>query len=499
MKSIIERYKFESILVFFIISYILFFSWLTIFRYQNLQSHYYDLGIMDQTVYNTSQGRILELTSKDSLETIKRMSIHNDILLAALAPFYHIHTGPETLLVLQTIVLALGAIPLYLLALRVTKSKLFALIVSSCYLLYPPLERSNIYDFHIITFATTFLLFAFFFAYVKRYIISFIFILLALSTKENVGLTTMLMGGYIVAEATKLQIKNYKLKIERSHEKIFKKQIIFGISVALISLLWFILSFWVIIPSFREGQNSHFAVERYQALGDSPGSILKGIFTKPDAFFKQVISSQSLEYFITLFSPLAFLSLFGIPFLLIATPDFVINILSNDSNMRNIFFHYTALLTPFIFISAIFGANFLVTKFKIPIKYLAMLLICAALISASKKGPLPFSAEKENIKPISTLEKKALKMWRQKLNDENIIVTSTGHLAPLFTQREVFYLFSDRYQSSDYVLVRQDGLDSYPDPEYNIKVYEKLKNDKNFSLIYNEAQLEVYKRINSKL
>src|SRR3989344_5193636 len=112
--NLISKRTIKIVLWFMILLYIGYFSYFTILRYQTLYSSYFDLGIMHQTVYNTYQSikkldisRFLELTNPYGPGQIKRMAIHNDILLAFLAPFYFIYPGPETLLVIQTIILAL--------------------------------------------------------------------------------------------------------------------------------------------------------------------------------------------------------------------------------------------------------------------------------------------------------------------------------------------------------------------------------------------------------
>src|SRR5690606_32712407 len=105
----------------------------TILRYQKLYAHYFDLGIMHQTVYNSYKGistgdfsRILEMTDPHaSTEQVKRMSVHNDVLLAIVAPLYFIHEGPETLLVIQAVVVALGAYFIYQIAAHVFRSSAY--------------------------------------------------------------------------------------------------------------------------------------------------------------------------------------------------------------------------------------------------------------------------------------------------------------------------------------------------------------------------------------
>lgn len=116
MLNFINKNKTIIILWFFIVVYIAYFSYFTILRLRTLYASYFDLGIMHQTVFNTYKAiaekdisKILELTNPFNSLQIKRMAIHNDFLLALLSPFYFIYAGPQTLLVIQTIVLALGA------------------------------------------------------------------------------------------------------------------------------------------------------------------------------------------------------------------------------------------------------------------------------------------------------------------------------------------------------------------------------------------------------
>src|SRR3990167_1404353 len=145
-----KKYKYQILLWIFILAYIVYFSYFTILRYKTLYASYYDLGIMHQTVYNTYSAvktgdwnRFLELTNPTGTEQIKRMAIHNDLLLALLSPFYFIHSGPETLLIIQSVITALGAIAIFKISNNVLKNDLLSLIFSVSYLLYFPLQRAN--------------------------------------------------------------------------------------------------------------------------------------------------------------------------------------------------------------------------------------------------------------------------------------------------------------------------------------------------------------------
>ncbi len=65
--------------------YFVVFSAFTMNRHEVYSSARFDLGNMDQAVWNTSEGRILEATSEDG-ENRSRLANHADFLLLLFAP-----------------------------------------------------------------------------------------------------------------------------------------------------------------------------------------------------------------------------------------------------------------------------------------------------------------------------------------------------------------------------------------------------------------------------
>ena len=517
MLKLIKNYRYKIILWLFILAYTIYFSYFTILRYKTLYASYYDLGIMHQTVYNTfisiktgDWSRFLELTNPLGSNQIKRMAIHNDILLALLAPFYFLHSGPETLLVIQAAIIALGALAIFKIAnLILQKNKyaaLLALIFSLAYLLYPPLERANIFDFHAVVLATTFLLFMFYFWLVKKYLFSLIFFVLSLFSKEQVALTTLMFGLYAFLNCHCERLKGAKQSQLKGLKGLLRpppwrgprndREWFFSFLIVILSIFWFIFSVFYLIPLSRGG--NHFAVSRYSDFGDSPLRIILGIFTNPDSIFKYVFRTDSLNYLKNLLGPIGYLSLLSPIQLLITLPEFAINLLSKNPNMRNIIYHYTAVITPFVFISAIYGANKLanIKRTYQNSKIIGIILLIVSITFAYYKGPLPFAKEK-NIHPFKYPQKEAKDafFWSKTLQDEQLKISTTGQLSPFFTSRRYFYTFSARYRLADYVVVRLNEIYNYPEKKELIPVYERLKVDYNYELIYQRENFEVYKRI----
>ncbi|EKE14593.1 MAG: hypothetical protein ACD_12C00403G0002 [uncultured bacterium] len=479
-REINEMKKFKIILVLLILVYITFFSFLSIVRHNSLYSGYYDLGIMDQTVYNTYKGRILDLTNPEGLNNFKRMAIHNDIVLALLAPFYNIFSGPETLLVLQTIIVALGAIPIYLLSKLILKSKYLGVILGFVYLMYPPLQRANLFDFHSVMLAVTFLLFMFYFFYVKKYWLSLAFFVLSIFSKEQIPLTTGVFAFFMALSAYR----------NNDRRKLFFSGVIFFASI-----LWFAMSIWLIIPYFRGSQ--HFALSRYKTLGVGPTEIIKNFLIKPGAYFNFIFNSVNLNYLFLLLSPLAFVSLFSPIYLLMALPEFMINFLSTHWQMRGIDNHYAAVIIPFVFVSSIFGVKALINRKILDIKKISILIIIFTLIMSYYKGQLPYSKDSP-LKLFLTRRSEidSVGIWKNKLKDENISVSASEHLGAHFSQRKQIFRFSSSYKYSDYVLIlKNDIYYDWLNKKQSIKDYEKLKADRGYNIVYQVGDFEVYKKL----
>ncbi|MBI4973210.1 DUF2079 domain-containing protein [Candidatus Roizmanbacteria bacterium] len=485
MLNILNRHKIKIILWTLILLYIGYFSYFTILRYKTLYSSYFDLGIMHQTVYNTYQAikrhdmsRFLELTNPFGPEQIKRMAIHNDILLAFMAPFYFIYSGPETLLVIQTVVLALGAWAVFLIAKQVfekeKKRNLMGLIFVTAYLLYPPMQRANIFEFHAVTLATTTLLFMFYFWLIKKYKWSFLFFILSIIAKEQVALTTLFFGLFTLFESWK-------------SNKIFR----FSLLIIITSIIWFAASMLIIIPYFR-GSN-HFALNYYADFGDSPMRIILGILDKPWSIGKYIFNLDTLRYFFLLLGPTAFLSLLSPLHLFIALPEFGINLLSNNWNMRNIVFHYTSVIQPFVFIAAIYGTKKFSQRRLIIV---GIIILIFSLLFSYFIGPLPYSRARE-VHPFLYPQKERTDtaFWQNLLKNKKLKVSATGQLAPFFSSRRFFYVFSKNYNLADYVVLSLNEIYNYPDKDTLIPVYEKLQKDKRYRFIYKNENMEVYKKL----
>ncbi len=464
---------------FFIIVYIAIFSHLSILRYLSLNAHYYDLGIMDQVVYNTAKGKIFEMTNPEGTQQISRAAIHFDPLIMVLAPLYSLKPTPIILLVTQTVVLALGAIAVYLIAKKILKNSWLALLFVFLYLNYYPMQLSNLFDFHTVTFATTSLLFAFYFLALEplakkqwNYLVGIMLMIVTLFTKENSSLTLMFFSGYLW-----LTKKN-------------KLYIITGAACA----LYFLIVVFKLIPSFNSAGS--FAIKYYD-------------FNHPLNLASQLFSKTSFLYLTSLMTPFGLLSLAAPLQFLISLPELALNLLSSNPNLRQFYFQYTAMITPFVVISAIYGYHRLekiIPNFsRITVGIVSILLI-VSVASGYQSGPAKTIQLKVNQETLAEVE-----YWRKLLKNNRFKISATGSIAPFFTEHEYFYDFlfdpayadvgettadvlknSGKYTAADYVIILTSDI-NLQDP-LTTQYYNNLKNNQNFQMISDKNGVQVYKK-----
>ena len=177
-----------------ILLYFLTFATLTVLAHEAYQTTAFDLGSMDQAIWNTSQGRLFRATVQPDVEI--RLVGHVEPIILPLALLYRVWADPRLLLVLQSGAVALGALPAYRLARRFLRDEWLGLAFAAAYLLYPPLQAANSFDFHPVTLAAPLLFFALDAMHGRRWLGFAAFGALAMSCREDIPLLVFMMGLY---------------------------------------------------------------------------------------------------------------------------------------------------------------------------------------------------------------------------------------------------------------------------------------------------------------
>jgi uncharacterized membrane protein len=354
----------------FMAIYTLYFSCYTILNHYTFHTYAYDLGYFMQPLWTTwHHGGLLY----SSLVGFPCLGNHFQPILFFILPLYALFSRAETLLVLQSLALALGALPIYWIARDEVGSKA-GVAFAGLYLLYPALHGVNCFDFHPVALAIPLLLFSFYMFERKRYGWGMAFALLAMMCKENVPLVVIFMGLYwLWKEREKVTNCLKRKSLPKEREVIFPACLVF------IGIVWFSVAVFVVPPLLGGEGGGWFYSSHYGGFAFR----IQNLFT--DAGLKAL-------FLLGLFAPLAFTSLLHPATLLIALPIFAQDLLAVDPGMYDIFNQHASLLIPWIFIASIYGVRWLLTlKRRAIYARLFYALLPLGLIVALLAGRSPVS------------------------------------------------------------------------------------------------------------
>jgi len=340
-------------------------SYVSILKHNAFLSAAWDLGIFEQALWSTiNSSRLFWYSIELPINPGGCFfGVHFSPILFFVLAVYGAFQVTETLLVLQSFILALGALPLYWIA-RDEINRRVAFIFAGVYLLYPPLHGVNLFDFHPQAFLPVFFLFAFHYFKKEKWTRYFLFVILALMVIEFVPLIVIFLGLYGLWVSRKELAKIVKLGIRKTFTN---KKILVSIITIILGICWFIVAMKVIFyfnPSPRPHPN-------WQRFGDpvrDPLGVLLTVLSNPLYTIEVALTppSEKLMYIIGLFAPVAFLSFLDLSSLMIGAPWFVASFLSNyPPYYVAVGYQYVAFVIPFIFISALYGTKRLATVIKV--------------------------------------------------------------------------------------------------------------------------------------
>ena len=486
----IATHPYESFVIVLAGIYTIYFATVSFLRYDHFYAGRFDLGNMAQTVWNSSRGNIFQFTNPDSTNEVSRLAFHADFILVLLAPFYWIWPDPRMILLIQTVVVAAGAYFIFLITKKVLNHQLLGVILAFAYLLNPSVQRVNIYDFHAPALATALLLGTFYFYLQKRYVWFVTFALLAAFCKEQIWAITAIFGVFLMAH----------------HKKWIFGSLMFFVSVG---MFYFLVSY--AIPQSL-GSTSHFALNYYADFGDSPAEVIKTMVLSPDKVLALFMEEERSKYLRQLFSPLGYLSLFAPWMLLFAGPDLMINLMSNNAQLHYIYYQYTAAITPFIFIAAIYGMwviNKLATKAygyshlrfrlitvrKTLFVALIFYILYNAVNTAYLYGPLP-GAKEPNLDMFTKHEK------NRELIDRTLAaipadkkVAASNNVGAHLSNRRDIYVLPTGAEQADIVVFLLTNSEKGPSFAKEEELVKKLSADPKYRLVVQKDEFTVFEKL----
>lgn len=358
--------KIDYFVYIIVLIYVVFLTYVTIIRYFAFDFCGWDLAVFDQSLWTTINYGIVNGQIFWNNLNFGHLHVHFDPILFLILPIYAIYQSPLTFLFLQAFFLGIGAIPLYWLARDEMESKTVSLLFAVMYLTYGPLTGIA-WTFVPDSFLPAFLLFAFYYFQKGKWSRYFTFLILALMCKEIVPLVTVFLGFYGLWASRKSIIES-KGKLT---EMLRNKKALSSIVTIMLSTIWFtvalrVLSYYTSISPWASEAKESALLVWWSHFGKDISSIALGMIANPIKTYNVLVTnlSKSHMYVLTLFTPLAFVSLFSPSTLLICTPYTLWLLLSSNPIFLTLRLHYIAPILPFIFISAVYGTKYL-SKFYV--------------------------------------------------------------------------------------------------------------------------------------
>ena len=346
---------------------------------------YYLYTDFDLAIFSQATDGILRGTLFSSIRGMPWLGDHSSLILFAVAPIYAVARHPVTLLVVQSVALALGALPIHALARRELRHDGLALACAALYLLQPAMGYANLFEFHPEMLATPALAAAFFFVRAGRARPAALYAGLALLCREDVALVVAMLALHTLVWLRP------------------RRPALAGVLFAS-SAISLALTFLILRPALTHGESDYAGV--YRQWGTSLGSVMQGLLSRPDLALQSLVitpgvpfdTSVKLQYHLTLFLPLAFLPLLSPATLLIALPAFAEHMLSWRTAQHTILCQYTALILPFTAAATVIGMRNLLAWLApasgrgiprpLAVRGVAIVTLAASLGCAFLYGPL---------------------------------------------------------------------------------------------------------------
>lgn len=437
------------------IAYTVIFSYFTILKHFAFRSGAWDLSCYEQCLWSAIN------TPKPFSYTVEPFrghyfAMHFCPILFLILPIYALHQTNETLLVLQSAVLALGALPLYWLTRDELKGRgIPALAVALSYLLYTPLHSINWWDFHIEAFVPALYLFMFYYFRRRELLKSFLFFTLTLMTIEFASAMGLFFGVYGLI----IVLSEY-----RRSKKSIMKRILYPCGVIALSIAWYFIATEVMEALNPGSTGIFFGMYWGRDWGGNAVEIVVNVVTHPIQAWKYMLNSpDKIRYLLWLFSPVLFIPLFHAPLelLFIAGPWLFASLLAHF-----IWFYdgqYPGYVVAQVFIATVCGLRNLsargISVKKIVGSLLAIALPSSVLLSPLGLGLYPhpgfsWRVERPKIGPHELALSEIVKLVPRDAN-----VATLNHIFPHLCHNLNARTYPE--PSTDYILT--DGYSWFPD------------------------------------
>jgi uncharacterized membrane protein len=329
-------------------SYAAYFAYHTIHYHRSVLTLSWDLGLEDNIVWNVLHGGpFMKSSPLAGPVDSSHFGYHAALFAYVIAPLYALWPRAEALLVLQAVLIAAAALPLFLFAER-RLGGLSACVIALAYLLYPGVHGANLYDFHYLPIGIVFLWSTLCLIDSGRYGAAAVFAVLTLSIREDMAADLAVMAGFIALATPRLRA---------------------GLVLGAVSVVYFLVMKVAVMPRFMHGGESFI----WQWRGLTPeehsgfGGVLMTVIGNPLYALRTLLVREKLLYFVQLAAPLAFLPWRRPIGFYLTIPALLFTLLTVDAPpLVQISFQYTAHWVGFVFIAVVANLEAVVVTSRRP-------------------------------------------------------------------------------------------------------------------------------------
>lgn len=416
-------------------------------RHFALSSTAYDLGIFDQAIWNTANGNGVFACS---IRGMSLLADHFEPILFLLVPFYWIVPNVNVLLIVQALLVASSIFAVYLIAKNVVTHRglIFAFII--CFCINEGVRGVVYSDFHPECFMVPLAFFSFYFLVKRKNLLAVVSIILLLFCKEDAVFIVSTLGLFLCISERRLKV---------------------GLLLFLSGIMLWIIETKLIIPYFVTTKEYMYA--SFLPFGETYLDNLKAIVSDPSLLPKTIFHPKNIKYWLKLFGPLGFISLFspqhyilfGIPLLKSAV---LVNAAHTGKNMQDMTSHYVGHVFPFIFITAIYGAarlkEFIANNFKLEkraiVNCISIIIVVLSLFFYGKTDGYKLA---KFLKVANLTRTQEIRKYLKTVPKEATVAANFA-LIPQISHREHIYIWHPDHidLSIDYIILDKQRLDYIP-------------------------------------
>ena len=395
------------------------------FRHLSGHSSFFDLGVMDNCVWQTLHGRLFFYPQYD----ISYFGDHFAPILFLFVPMYAIRADPLVLILGQALALAIGGWFVYQIAYPHFQRGAWGF--TAMYALHPSVLHVAMFDFHPVALMIPLSLAAYYCYLTRRWIWLSVSLVLLAACQEEAAITVAAFGLYML---------------------VFGRPTVarwIGAATIMAGTLYFIIVMKVIIPAFQPSTTGGWVyLSRYGHLGGSMGEMVLTMPLHPVDALVRSFELYKLETLLWLFLPLGLLPLLGWRALLVALPGLAYTYLSARSNQFRIQYQYFSPALGWLVVATVQGQSVWSGLWKrlaprlAPRQWqvvlglpLALALVAAIAIDI---GLSPIKLRFFGLHPF----RKDLDILHRIIGPE-ASVSVTNRLAPSFAHRREYYLALD--------------------------------------------------------